>query len=158
MFSHACFFFAFTNLSPSLQCRNVLPLLVVVGGKASRRHGCLSLRCLYTYYLLLRRWRYWSLWRLLCKRKAHSTCDTLFFKKNGVQIEMPGIPLAEVLVAFAIINDPILVAMKSMVLICAISLLLICWRTKSYIANGNKALYKTLHTSTGTCLCNRTSV
>lgn len=59
------------------------------------------------------------------KRKTHSTGDTLFYK-NGVQIEMPSIPLAEVLVAFAIINDLILVAMKSMILICAISLLLIC--------------------------------
>lgn len=59
------------------------------------------------------------------KRKTHSTGDTLF-DKNGVQIETPGIPLAEVLVAFAIINDLILVAMKSMILICAVSLLLIC--------------------------------
>lgn len=41
-------------------------------------------------------------------------------------MEMPGIPLAEGLVAFAVINDLILVAMKSMILICAISVLLIC--------------------------------
>lgn len=79
-------------------------------------------------------------------------------KKNGLQIEMPDIPLAEFLVAFAVINDLILVAMKSMILICAISLLLICWGTKIYNANGNKVLYKTLPTNTGTCLCNRTSV
>lgn len=51
---------------------------------------------------------------------------THFF--NGVQIsvEMPGIPLAEVLEALAVVNDQILVAMKSRILICAISLLLIC--------------------------------
>lgn len=46
--------------------------------------------------------------------------------KSGVEMEMPAIPLAEVLVAFAVINDLILVALKSMILICAISLLLIC--------------------------------
>lgn len=73
-------------------------------------------------------------------------------------MEMPDIPLAEILVAFAIINDLILVSLKSTILICAIILLLICWRTKIYNANGNKVLYKTLCMNTGTCLCKRTSV
>lgn len=66
-------------------------------------------------------------------------------------MEMPDRHLAEILVAFAIINDLVLLGMKSMILICAIILLLICWRTKIYNANGNKALYKTLHMNTGTC-------
>lgn len=60
------------------------------------------------------------------KEKKEIQPVTQCFLKNGVQIEMPGIPLAEGPVAFAVINDPILVAMKSMILICAISLLLIC--------------------------------
>lgn len=68
-------------------------------------------------------------------------------------MEIPDQPLAEVRVAIAIINGLILVAMKSMILICAISILLICWRTEIYNANGNKVLYKTLHTNTGTYLC-----
>lgn len=41
-------------------------------------------------------------------------------------MEIPDQPLAEVRVAIAIINGLILVAMKSMILICAISILLIC--------------------------------
>lgn len=59
------------------------------------------------------------------KRKTQPTSDRLLYK-SGVEMEMPAILLAEVLVAFAEINDLILVAVKSMILICAISLLLIC--------------------------------
>lgn len=59
------------------------------------------------------------------KRKTQPTSDRLLYE-SGVEMEMPAILLAEVLVAFAEINDLILVAVKSMILICAISLLLIC--------------------------------
>lgn len=110
----------------------------------------------FVYFLpALRSWRYLSLCRWL--RKTQPTSDTLLYK-SAVEMEMPAVPLAEVLVAFAVINGLILVALKSMILICAISLLLICWRTKLCNANGNKVLYKPLHMNPGACLCNRTSV
>lgn len=72
-------------------------------------------------------------------------------------MEMPDVPLAEAPVPCALTNDLVWVALKTVILICAIILLLICWRTKIYNANGNKVLYKTLHMHTRTSLCCRTS-